>query len=316
MKKVSIIVPCYNVEKYIESCLNSLINQEYKNIEILCIDDGSKDNTKEIIENFLEKDKRIQYFYKENGGLSSARNYGLKYVDGYYCCFIDSDDYVDSTYVSKLVNSIEKNNSKMAVCEFDRVYGKHITHKEMKMKDIENYIVPAAWNKMFISDYFKDLSFPEGLWYEDLATIPKYIMKHNKVSIVNESLYFYIQNPKSIMHTSDNRIFQIYNSIDCIEKYAFDNNIYNDYQKNLEFANIYHIIIGTVFRASGHSDFSINMINDIVSIVEKKYPDWYNNCMIKKDFSFVYKAYLWFIKKKMYFIIYLVLKLFGRFMHL
>ena len=74
MKKVSIIVPCYNVEKYIERCLNSLINQEYKNIEILCIDDGSKDNTKEIIENFLEKDKRIQYFYKENGGLSSARN--------------------------------------------------------------------------------------------------------------------------------------------------------------------------------------------------------------------------------------------------
>ena len=77
MKKVSIIVPCYNVEKYIERCLNSLINQEYKNIEILCIDDGSKDNTKEIIENFLEKDKRIQYFYKENGGLVQQISYLL-----------------------------------------------------------------------------------------------------------------------------------------------------------------------------------------------------------------------------------------------
>ena len=167
MKKVSIIVPCYNVEKYIERCLNSLINQEYSNIEILCIDDGSKDNTKKIIKNFLEKDSRIKYFYKENGGLSSARNYGLKYIDGYYCCFIDSDDYVDSTYVSKLVNSIEKNNADIAVCEFDRVYGKHTTHKEMKRKDIENFIVPAAWNKLYISKYFKDITFPEGLWYED-----------------------------------------------------------------------------------------------------------------------------------------------------
>ena len=312
MKKVSIIVPCYNVEKYIERCLNSLINQEYSNIEILCIDDGSKDNTKKI----LEKDSRIKYFYKENGGLSSARNYGLKYIDGYYCCFIDSDDYVDSTYVSKLVNSIEKNNADIAVCEFDRVYGKHTTHKEMKRKDIENFIVPAAWNKLYISKYFKDITFPEGLWYEDLATIPKYIMMHNKVSIVNESLYFYIQNPKSIMHTSDNRIFQIYDSIAIIERFAVDNNIYNEYQKNLEFANIYHIIVGTVFRAAGHDNFSINMIKDIISVVDKKYPDWYNNFMIKKDFSLVYSIYLWLVKRKMYAIIYVILKLFGKFMHL
>ena len=316
MKKVSIIVPCYNDEKYIERCLNSLINQEYSNIEILCIDDGSKDNTKKIIKNFLEKDSRIKYFYKENGGLSSARNYGLKYIDGYYCCFIDSDDYVDSTYVSKLVNSIEKNNAYIAVCEFYRVYGKHTTHKEMKRKDIENFIVPAAWNKLYISKYFKDITFPEGLWYEDLATIPKYIMMHNKVSIVNESLYFYIQNPKSIMHTSDNRIFQIYDSIAIIERFAVDNNIYNEYQKNLEFANIYHIIVGTVFRAAGHDNFSINMIKDIISVVDKKYPDWYNNFMIKKDFSLVYSIYLWLVKRKMYAIIYVILKLFGKFMHL
>jgi len=293
-----------------------LINQEYSNIEILCIDDGSKDNTKKIIKNFLEKDSRIKYFYKENGGLSSARNYGLKYIDGYYCCFIDSDDYVDSTYVSKLVNSIEKNNADIAVCEFDRVYGKHTTHKEMKRKDIENFIVPAAWNKLYISKYFKDITFPEGLWYEDLATIPKYIMMHNKVSIVNESLYFYIQNPKSIMHTSDNRIFQIYDSIAIIERFAVDNNIYNEYQKNLEFANIYHIIVGTVFRAAGHDNFSINMIKDIISVVDKKYPDWYNNFMIKKDFSLVYSIYLWLVKRKMYAIIYVILKLFGKFMHL
>ena len=271
---------------------------------------------KKIIKNFLEKDSRIKYFYKENGGLSSARNYGLKYIDGYYCCFIDSDDYVDSTYVSKLVNSIEKNNADIAVCEFDRVYGKHTTHKEMKRKDIENFIVPAAWNKLYISKYFKDITFPEGLWYEDLATIPKYIMMHNKVSIVNESLYFYIQNPKSIMHTSDNRIFQIYDSIAIIERFAVDNNIYNEYQKNLEFANIYHIIVGTVFRAAGHDNFSINMIKDIISVVDKKYPDWYNNFMIKKDFSLVYSIYLWLVKRKMYAIIYVILKLFGKFMHL
>ena len=141
-------------------------------------------------------------------------------------------------------------------------------------------------------------------------------MMHNKVSIVNESLYFYIQNPKSIMHTSDNRIFQIYDSIAIIERFAVDNNIYNEYQKNLEFANIYHIIVGTVFRAAGHDNFSINMIKDIISVVDKKYPDWYNNFMIKKDFSLVYSIYLWLVKRKMYAIIYVILKLFGKFMHL
>ena len=113
MKKVSIIVPCYNVEKYIERCLNSLINQEYKNIEILCIDDGSKDNTKEIIENFLEKDKRIQYFYKENGGLSSVIQLGFKYALKYdYDAVVqfDGDGQHHAKYIDEMVKELEKGN--------------------------------------------------------------------------------------------------------------------------------------------------------------------------------------------------------------
>lgn len=316
MKKVSVIIPCYNVEIYINKCIESIIKQSYSNLEVICVDDGSTDDTKNVINELLKKDKRIKYFYKNNGGVSSSRNFGVKNANGYYCCFIDSDDYINEKFVEKLVESLEKNKSFMAVCEFDRVYGKHITHKKMRHDDVSNFIVPASWNKLFITKYLKEFIFPDGTWYEDLATIPKYIMKYDNFSIINESLYYYVQNPKSIMHTSDNRIFQIYDSLNNLENFSKEIGVYDKYYSNLEFANIYHIIVGTVVRASGHSDFNVSMIKDIVSIVEKKYPDWYNNCMIKKDFSFVYKAYLWFIKKKMYFIIYLVLKLFGRFMHL
>lgn len=316
MKKVSIIIPCYNVEKFIDKCVNSIINQTYSNLEILCIDDGSKDNTKKILQKIAKKDSRVKYYYKENGGVSTSRNYGVAKATGDYCTFVDSDDYLNPMFVEKLVKALEENKSDMAVCEFDRLYGKHITHKKMRYDDILNFIVPATWNKLFITKYFKEFIFPIGTWYEDLATIPKYIMKHNNISIINESLYYYVQNPKSIMHTSDDRIFQIYNSIENLENYAKTNNFYKEYYSNLEFANIYHIIIGTVFRASKHPNFSVSMIKDIVSVVDKKYPNWYNNCMIKKDFTFIYKFYLWLIKNRMYTIIYLMLKLFGVFMHL
>lgn len=283
MKKVSVIIPCYNVEKYIERCLNSIINQTYSNLEILCIDDGSKDNTKKIIKKFLEKDTRIKYFYKENGGLSSARNYGLKYINGFYCCFIDSDDYVDSTYVSKLVNSIEKNNSEMAVCEFDRVYGKHITHKEMKMKDIENFIVPAAWNKMFISDYFKDLSFPEGLWYEDLGTIPKLYLLTDKIKFIDEYIYYYRQQENSIMHTFNEKIFNIYPILENLKDYYDKNDIKKEYTNELEKIFIYNtfFIINTLGRVKFKQ--KLRYQNDSIKFLNKSYPNWYRNTYLKNE---------------------------------
>ena len=111
MSKVSIIVPCYNAQDYIKNCIDSIKNQTYQDFEVLMIDDGSKDNTKKIIQKEIKDDQRFSYFYKKNGGLSDARNYGLTRAKGEYVCFIDSDDYISQDYVELLYYSIQKNNS-------------------------------------------------------------------------------------------------------------------------------------------------------------------------------------------------------------
>lgn len=313
---ISIIVPCYNVCKIVDKCFNSLVNQTYKNIEIIFIDDGSKDNTKDVLKKLIKSDKRCKYIYKTNGGLSSARNCGMKYIKGKYVCFIDSDDYVSFDYIEKLYESIIINNSNISICDIERIYPNHTSINKMDNLTIEMCKFPAAWNKMYLASLFKDYSiqFPEGLWYEDLGTIPKLTMLEN-YSIVNLPLYKYVQNSSSIMHTYDDRIYQIYKVIEDVENFCKENNIYDSKYSNLEFINVYHVLLGTIYRASFHEKFSTNMIKDIYLNVTTKYPNWYKNKYIK-NLPFIYKIFFKILKFKMFRIIYIALKLFGKYLYI
>ena len=175
---VSIVVPCYNGEQYIEKCLNSLLHQTYENIEILVVDDGSKDHSKTLINQFIKKSNKIKYFYKENGGLSSARNYGIAKACGKYIVFVDIDDYVDEEYISKLYHSIIENNSDISICAIKRIYQDHESINYINSDIVDGCIYPAAWNKMYKRELFDNISFPVGKWYEDLGTTPKLTMTH------------------------------------------------------------------------------------------------------------------------------------------
>ena len=128
-KLVSIVVPVYNVEKYLERCVDSLINQTYKNIEIILVDDGATDNSGELCDKLLFKDSRIKVFHKLNGGLSDARNYGINQATGEYLLFVDSDDWVENEIVEKLYNSIEQNSADISVCGFNDLVDDTITNK-------------------------------------------------------------------------------------------------------------------------------------------------------------------------------------------
>lgn len=307
MKKndlISIIVPCYNCKDVVSRCLDSLINQTYKNIEIIVVDDGSKDDSKKIIKSY--KNKNIYYYYKENGGLSSARNYGIKKANGEYLLFVDSDDYVSDNYVEKLYNSIIDNNSNIAICDIKRVYSDHESINRMNNNIIDSCMYPAAWNKMYKKSLFKNIEFPEGKWYEDLGTTPKLTM-NNKYSLVNEPLYYYVQNDKSIMHTFDDRIFDMYYIVEDLEK----NDSGNNYDK-LEFINVYHLLIGTVFRNSFIKKFKIKDIKKIHNYVKNKYPKWNKNKYVKSNLGFIFKTYLLCMHFHLYGIIYLILKLFNK----
>ncbi len=214
MEKVSIIVPIYNVEKYLKECLDSIINQTYKNIEILLINDGSPDNSKKIMEYYKKKDDRILCYYKENGGLSDARNFGLDKATGNYITFVDSDDYIDRNYIEKLYNQIKKDNSKISQCGFYDITDKGNILKSTFYKTIKkinklDYIYQTydkyngenvvTWNKMYDKSIFDDIRFPYGKIHEDEFVIHKIIDKVDFISIVNEPLYYYRKNENSIM---------------------------------------------------------------------------------------------------------------------
>lgn len=318
MDLVSIIIPIYNTKKYLSNCLNSIIKQTYSNIEILLVNDGSPDDSSIIMEKYRKKDSRIRCFYKKNGGLSDARNYGIKHAKGKYLCFVDSDDWVSELYVEKLINKIKEDRSDIAVCEFDRVYNKKSTKNKVNNYDLDGFKVPAAWNKIYLKETIDkyNLKFPKGKWYEDLTMSSMYVMTCKKKSIINESLYYYRQNNNSIMHTFDDRIFQIYDSLNLMETFSKDNNLYNDNKIGIEFAYVYHVLIGTLFRASFMKDFNAEKIRNIVLHVEEKYPTWYNNILVKKNLTFVYKVFLFLIKNKKYRLICFLLKTFNRFMYL
>ena len=151
--KVSVIVPVYNVEKYLDKCLDSLANQTLKDLEIIIVNDGSPDNSEDIIKKYTKKYKNFKYYKKENGGLSSARNYGIKYASGDYIAFLDSDDYVKSDMYEKMYEKAIKGNYDLVVCDIDYLYpdktirvGSGIKGDTTDIKKTYLTIHPAAWN--------------------------------------------------------------------------------------------------------------------------------------------------------------------------
>lgn len=213
---ISIVVPIYNVEKYLDKCINSLIKQTYAYIEIILVDDGSIDNCPAICDKWKEKDSRIIVIHKENGGLSDARNTGIEIAKGTYICFIDSDDYVDETYVEKLYNAIEDNNVNISQCGIDYINDEHKTIKSIGydrncllsgrkiIEDscnehyIENEVV---WNRLYKTSLFETIKFPKGKLHEDEYTTYKLLYNENNIAIVPENLYKYRQSNNSIMRS-------------------------------------------------------------------------------------------------------------------
>lgn len=224
---ISVIVPVYNVEKYLRRCLDTIINQTYKNIEILLVNDGSKDNSYNILLEYASKDDRIIVFNKENGGLSDARNYGLDRCNGKYVIFIDSDDYIDQNMIEGLYEAILETNSEISVCDIMYVYddgtnaysnGGNFTLTNSKEDPSIVRINNSASNKLFLTSLFDGLRFPLNKYYEDLGTIPITFYKAKNICKVDKPYYFYYQRKGSIAHVASTKIFDIYYCINrCYE---------------------------------------------------------------------------------------------------
>ena len=209
MTKVSIIVPVYNVEKYLECCLESLINQTLKDIEIICVNDGSTDNSGKILDNYAAKDSRIKVISQPNKGLSEARNSGLKIATGEYISFVDSDDWVDWDFIEKLYDAAERNNADIAVASIIRKkksYEKfrvHYTEEkcfETLAEKINICNVPTCcyvWNKLYKRELIINERFTSGVYFEDVLWLPEILKKSGKMVTAADTNYYYRANPKS-----------------------------------------------------------------------------------------------------------------------
>ena len=211
---VSVIVPVYNAAKFLPTCLNSIINQTYQNLEVIIINDGSTDNSPDIIEQYNEKDNRIKAFTQKNQGLSGARNTGLSKATGDYVTFVDSDDKIEPTMIEKLLSALNEAESDIAVCSFKEIfknkktthfnkqdYPKTVYHTEQALRAMlkeEGFMVSATM-KLFPINYFKNIKFPLGKLHEDVGTTYKLIMKASKVVFVPDELYIYVHHEKSII---------------------------------------------------------------------------------------------------------------------
>lgn len=317
--EISIVIPCYNEENNIKRCIDSVKKQSYEDFEVILVDDGSTDKTAEVIKKNIEGDKRFKYYHKENGGVSSARNYGIKKAAGSYISFIDSDDYIDPDFLKLLYENIKENNGDISICYYNRVYDS--STKEMKFnKEYHDLIkFPAPWGKLYKTSLFTEnnLYYPEGKWYEDLGVFSKLLMLNPKISLVEKPLlnYMYLQNSDSIMHSYDNRIYQIYDIMEDIEKFAKENGIYEKNIDKIEFIYIYHVLIGTIYRSSFLDDFDKNTIKKIVRYVEDKYPNWHNNKYIQ-TLPLTFKIYLFCLNNNFNKLLEIMLKKFNEKMNL
>ena len=276
---ISIIIPVYKVEKYLEKCIQSVINQTYENLQIILVDDGSPDNCGKICDEYAKKDHRIEVIHKSNGGLSDARNKGLEIAKGEYIGFIDSDDYIESDMYEVLYNLLKQYNAYVSICNFYTVSQGKIAIKNAEngikeynrieiLKEVllDNNIQSYAWNKLYKKELFDEIKYPVGKKYEDIGTTFYLLEKCNKVVVTGKPEYYYINRQDSIVNnvtetTITDYIELIMQRYDYIEENIKELSSYNkDYLK----------------RILKTAEQDIKNLNEVGDYTKRKYEELYN----------------------------------------
>ena len=294
MTKVSVIVPVYNVEDYIEKCLNSLVNQTLEDIEIIIVNDGSKDNSENIIKSFLSRyPQKIKYLKKENGGLSDARNYGIPYATGEYIAFLDSDDYVELDTYENMYNLAKKENSDMVECNFIWEYPKKIKidigKKYSGKHEMIEKIRVVAWNKLIKRQVIEKskIQFPKGYRYEDVEFTYKLIPYLENISFLEEPSIHYIQRQNSISNMQNERTKEIFVVLNNVIKYYKELGIYEEYKDELEYVYTRYLLCSSLLRMVKIKEKKTRkeILNLTWENLNKNFPNWKCNKILKKNKS-------------------------------
>ena len=291
MPKVSVIVPVYNVEKYVEKCLKSLVNQTMQEIEIIVVDDGSKDGSKSIVDNYIKKyPDKIKYLYKENGGLSSARNFGIPYANGEYIAFLDSDDYVEPTMYEEMYNLAKKEDADMVECDFiweypnKQKYDYGVVYNGKK-EAIEKARV-VAWNKLIKREIIESekIEFPFGLRYEDVEFFYKLVPSLNKISFMKKYFIHYVQRENSIANTQNTKTKDIFKVPNNVIEFYKNKGYYEEYKEELEYTYLRLLLCSSLKRMCKIKDKQERKtaLDDTWNNINTNFPNWRKNRILKK----------------------------------
>ncbi len=298
MPKVSVIVPVYNVEKYIRKCLKTLVNQTLKDIEIIVVDDGTKDKAADIVFDYKKEYPQIKYYKKENGGLADARNYGLQYATGKYIAFLDADDYVELDTYEKLYKKAKDENSDMVECNFfwtkNTKNKKDIGIQYSNKKEMLEKARVMAWNKLYKKSVLDEANvlFPKGLQYEDIEFFYKIIPYINKVSFVKQPLIHYVQRKESITKTNNKKTADIFKIFENIIEYYKEKRLYDEYKEEIEYSCIRILLCSSLRRISKIKDKKtrIDLQNETWIFLNTNFPNWRENRILntKKNLKKMY----------------------------
>ena len=316
MIKVSVIVPVYGVEKYIEKCLISLVNQSLEDIEIIVVNDGSKDNSQAIIDKYRnEVPGKIHSFIKDNGGQGSARNLGIQMAKGEYISFVDSDDYIQPDMLAKMYEKAKESNADVVICDYynvDENYNLVKIEKEKKYSN-DNKIngllaSKAVWNKLYRKDLISNRVFRTNKWYEDLDFTIKTIYDAKKIEYIDEPLYNYVLRSGSTMNNSNvGRNMELLEAFNEILNYGNT----DQYHDIVEFLAIDHIYISAIVRiisSNAVMKYKKECINKLLVYMNSVFPNYKKNCYVStlsRNRKIIYEL----INLKLYFLVKIIFKL-------
>lgn len=299
---ISIIVPVFNVEEYLEDCLNSIINQSYNELEIILVDDGSTDKSGLICDEYANHDSRIKVIHKRNGGMSDARNIGIDCATGKFLTFIDSDDYISHDYCSYLYNLLIENNADLSICNFayvdqsrkliangrkphDRIIkGNEACVGSYFNKDL--YIGSAVWGKLYRSELLNSgIRFPKGKYHEDVYFSYKIIALCNKIAIGGATHYLYRQRTGSIMSTLTFSPKYMDAISANIEMHDFISNKYPEFEPE-SVKSIMFAAFMVAIRMSKSKEVGIDVTNELQSVYRR-----YLKLYLKGDSKIINKCF-------------------------
>lgn len=288
--KISVIVPVYNVEKYLSKCLESLVNQTLKDIEIIVVNDGSPDNSQDIIDQYVNNyPNKIKSYKKKNGGQGSARNYGLKYAMGDFISFVDSDDWLELDALEKMYKKAIKEKSDIVICDMIDHFEDDGSEKYFNCTKY-NWIyevTPSASNKIFRRSLINDIRFLNREWYEDFNFTTKLLLLNPKISTISKGYYHCHARRTSTMNNNNSiKNLDMITVIDDLKKYALNKNLYDENLFSYLIFN--HILITSINRVSKQKSKDVkSVINKFVMYCKSNIPNYksmlfYNNIPLSR----------------------------------